>query len=262
MKTIIIISMAVLGLGALAALAYLGAGGASQKPLYRSTYLVDLTDSFRVSEAVLIPEHAFSWNELNQGRIVRMRLISDVVGEQVSIMGLPAYRDLTRPETWRLESNGFKREKEVKAFDGSVNEALEELTDMPRGRDRTAVLEPLVQELIHLQEYPEDDRYVFVFSDLGENTWNRDNWVSSADTITMLTADERALWEHIQGTSELADLSGITVYIIHQSESSKRDAFFSLRAQYVKRRLVELGANVIIQGNIRHISLSGDGQGK
>lgn len=255
MKPTIIISMAVLGFTALSGLAFLAVDSMPERPQFRASYILDMTDSFRISESMVRPEHAFSWNEIDQGRIVRMRRITDVIGEEVSIMELPTFRDLSRPETWHIDQNNFVREREVTAFDRQVDATLEEISNEPRGRDHSAVLEPLVEELAYLEHYPGDDRYVFLFSDLGQNSYS-DNWVSSSDTIAMLAHDDPQPWEHIRGTAELKDLTGITVYIIHQSESSKRDAFFSIRAQYVKRRLVDLGATVVIQGSTQHIPLS------
>lgn len=245
----IILFIAVLLLALIGVPVFLIVSKAPQRPLYRASYLIDRTDTFELNPTRIITEEQFTWDELKQGRNVRVRKVTNVVGEDISVFPLPTYRDWGDPSTWNFEDNELFRESRIKKFEDDVSFTLKAFAGTRTGYAHSAVMEPLIQELLHLQDYPIDDREVFVYSDLGQNTVT-DNWVTHHVNRYALKTDSPHLWTALEGSGELTDLSGIKVHLIHRPKTANEDTEYRIRARYVKARLTELGAEVFIHGAI------------
>ncbi|MCF8276181.1 MAG: hypothetical protein K9J17_05545 [Flavobacteriales bacterium] len=245
--TIIVLSMAIILTAGV--LAYLNLYNAPQRPVYRATLLLDRTDTFKIQQTFQFDEQEFSWDAFKQGREVRLRRITDVAVEDLTVLTLPTFRDWGAPSTWALDDNELFRKSRVKKLEATVSEELSKLAEQQTGYDHSAVMEPLIQELIHLEKFPNDDRYVYVYSDLGQNT-PRDNWISDFDTSVKLEFNDKVLWNRFDGARKLKNLSGIVVHLIHRPKDSNEDAAYRLRANYLRARLTELGAEVHIHGAI------------
>jgi hypothetical protein len=232
-------------------LAYLILSPAPYRPIYRATYLLDRTDIFQIDPGAIQTEQQFSWDPLKQGREVRIRKVTDVVNEDITVMALPSYRDLRNPSSWNLEDNELFREHRIRKMEEQVADALSKVNDQQTGYDHSAVMEPLVDELIQLQHYSGDDRVLILFSDLGQHT-PTDDWILNQKTINQIESDNPAPWSSIDRVGELTDLKGIRIHIVHRPTSAMADKAFRMRAQYVKAQLTERGATVNIHGAIGH----------
>ena len=217
--------------------------------MYRASYLVDRTDTFALQPIRVLTDDPFSWSELKQGRNIRIRKVSNVVGEDITVLSLPTYRDWSDPTTWNFEDNLVFRENRIRKFEEELTYTLNAFAGTRTGYEHSAVMEPLIQELLHLQNYPIDDREVFVYSDLGQNTVT-DNWITHHVNRYALKTDSPHLWTALEGARELTDLSNINIHLIHRPKDAKEDAEYRIRANYVKARLKELGAEVHIHGAI------------
>ncbi|MBI1289492.1 MAG: hypothetical protein GC178_18140 [Flavobacteriales bacterium] len=251
MKHAIIIFIIVLVLTAIGVPTYLILCRTPHRPIYRASYLIDRTDTFGLEPISIVTENSFSWDKLKEGRNIRIRKVSDVVNEDVSILTLETYRDWSNPSTWNFEDNELFRENRIRKFEEELTTTLNAIAIQRTGYGHTAVMEPLIQELLYLQQYPMDDRELFVYSDLGQNT-PQDNWISHSVNHKGLEIDSPHLWTGIDGAYDLTDLSGIHVHLIHRPRNAEDDAEYRLRANYAKNRLTELGAEVYIHGAINH----------
>ena len=245
--TIMIMTIAIILIAGV--LAYLNLHNAPQRPVYRASLLLDRTDTFNITPTFIWSDEQFTWDAFKQGREIRLRRVTDVVVEDLTVLPLPTFRDWGDPSTWALDDNNLFRKGRVKKMEADVSEELSKLTEQQTGYTHTAIMEPLIQELIHLQQFPKDDRYVYVYSDLGQNT-PKDNWISDYDTKIKLQFNDKVVWKLLDGARELRDLSGITVHLIHRPKNADEDQEYRLRANYIKARLTELGAEVLIHGAI------------
>lgn len=221
------------------------------RPVYRETYLLDRTDSFQIDPGAIQTERQFSWSALKQGRDIRIRKVTDVVNEDITVLALSSYRDLRNPSSWNLEDNELFREHRIRKIEEQLADVLLSLNDEHTGYAYSAVMEPLVEELIHLQQFPKDDRVLILYSDLGQNT-PKDDWIINKKTIKQIENDSLEPWSHLDRANELTDLKGVHIHIVHKPTSAMADEAFRMRARYVKARLTELGATVNIHGAIGH----------
>lgn len=248
------VTTAVIGIAIIGAIIYLTVSTTPPpRPVYRASYLLDRTDSFPVVPTIIQSEDAFTWDAIKQAREIRIRRMTDVVSEDVAIITLPVYRDMGDLTSFSLEDNDIFRRNRIRKLEEQLDSTLSDLTEQHTGYANSAIMEPIVQELVHLQQYPNDDRELYVFSDLGQNTLT-DNWIGEGNTIQRIASDDTTVWSNIEGTDDLINLVGIHVHIIHRPATPLQDQFYRSRAKYLKARLTELGATVSIHGGINRKS--------
>jgi len=233
------------------ALMYAAISTAPYRPVYRASYLLDRTDTFQLNPTAMRTEHQFSWNRLKQERNVRIRKVTDVVSEDITILSLPPFGDFRNPASWDFADNEVFRENKVRKMEVELATTLARLATEQTGYHHSAIMEPLVDELIHLQAYPHDDRELFLYSDMGQNTISH-NWIKREATTNQLAANDTTLWSVIEGVSDLTDLIGIRIHIIHRPKTAEEDVVYRIRANYVKTQLTKLGAIVSIHGGVNH----------
>lgn len=244
----------ILGLTAMlfiGALIYAAISTVPYRPVYRASYLLDRTDTFELQPSTMRTEHQFSWHQLKQERNVRIRKVTDVVSEDITIVTLPPFGDWRNPASWNMEDNEIFRESKIRKMEEALATTLSTLATEKTGYSHSAIMEPLIQELVYLQAYPHDDRELFIYSDLGQNTIKH-NWITSKDTINRLAASDTTLWTTIEGVSDLTDLTGIRIHFIHRPQTAQEDEVYRIRANYVKTQLTKLGATVSVHGGINH----------
>lgn len=236
---------------AVSLIAYVAISTAPHIPTYRASYLLDRTDTFELDPVVVRPAPQLSHDALKQEREIRVRRVTNIVNEDVTVLSIPVYRDLRDLTSFDFEDNEVFRRKRIQKVDEQLSRVLADLGSQQTGFSHSAILEPLVQELAHLQEHTGDDRELFMYSDLGENTPASD-WILDKATLAQLASGDPAPWEDIEGVRGLTDLTGININIIHRPKAVHEDVAFGLRARYLKARLSELGATVHIHGGIHH----------
>lgn len=253
MKTKIIITIIIaVFIAAILSLAYILYPRSKPAPVKIEVKLLDMTDTFRLKPEPADIEQGFSVSKRKQGRIARIKTVVDVEQGDLYLFELEPYQIPGQPETWNLSSNDIFRDEKIEAFEKGVWDTINRLYDDSIGYNQTALLAPMVEELIYLQDYNNDDRSLAVYSDLVENR----NELSFLDnkTIALLQKDRLSVWESVSGVETLNDLSGIVVYFIHRPMSGEEADRYRIISNYLKRRLESYGAKVIIQGKVIHQS--------
>lgn len=221
-----------------------------QTPVHRVIYLLDKTDNFLVTPSRDDVEFKFSWNSTKQGREVKIREITDVDQGDASLLALGGYKIPGQLSTWDINSNEIFRKEAIRKFEATVQDTIGKFYLNGIGYPHTYLLVPMIEELTRLQAYPNDDRYMLVYSDLRENR----ETMSFLDTtmISRMKSGDVSVWETIPETLELNDLSGITVYFIHRPKDGFEGERYRIVTAYLKERLESYGAKVIVQGKITH----------
>ncbi len=167
-------------------------------------------------------------------------------------MSLSPYRQMgTWDDSWQGHRDSEFRESQIRGFEQSVKSKLDSISRMEHSFQNTNLLHPLIRELQELSTFPNDDRQVFVFSDLGENT-SEHNWLSGSKEFRALSERNPAIWNSIDGVEQL-DLHGIHVFFIYHPDSETEDGFL-VRSAYLKHFLELAGAEVSVQSVVRTIT--------
>ncbi len=221
-------------------------------PIDRRVYLIDRTDEFAIAPSEESTNALCSVDELHQERHVVIRSITSTVTSERLEMNLPGYRQVgTWDESWQGHRDTEYREDQVATFERSAKRTLDSISALTIGYMNTNFLEPFMQELLSLSTQKADDRQMFVFSDLGENTQKR-NWISNSKEIQAMSQMSPSVWENLSGIDRL-ELDGVKIFFIYHPSDSNEELFL-IRANYLKHFLEEVGAEVSIQSRVRTIT--------
>lgn len=148
----------------------------------------------------------------------------------------------------QLRSNEFEREDAVAKFKNDIARIIENGQHDSIGREKSSIYIPVASQLNRLAASSATARTLFLYSDLMEN----ESSLSFYDTRTygLLASDPAKLKDRLAAQQPLADLSGITVYIIYQPETPKADDAFRRTSSLYRALLEEHGATVVIAANL------------
>ncbi|MCF8275596.1 MAG: hypothetical protein K9J17_02585 [Flavobacteriales bacterium] len=221
-------------------------------PTHRRTYLLDRTNEFQLSADSEHVELEFSMDELKQSRRVVIRPVTDILTEDRIHLELPAYRIIGEWSTteWEGHKDEEYRRGQIEKFELGVSSTISEVMSERIGYDRTSFIRSLVQELQSLSDYPTDDRALIVFSDLAEFNDER-NWLDASPSLERMKKDDRLVWDEIPGAKEL-ELKGIHIFFIYRP-TQNQETSYRTRSEFLKRRLEEQGARVVIRAKDTHL---------
>lgn len=203
--------------------------------------IVDPTDSIRVTVDV---KQLVTW-DADYPILIRVREIGEDDPGRVYTLNLNPVNLPFQPATWDLNSNEtvqrFERQRQMAELDSLLNK----LYHRPRS-SRTSFLRPFISELQAVQG--QDDVQVYVIGDLNEH----DGELSFIDahTLAAIERDDPTVWASIPGTSELTNLSGITVTFCHRPPNLQGNQRYRIVSRYLERRLTALHATVQFQGDL------------
>lgn len=222
-------------------------------PVHRESYILDVTDTFRIQPEQHDIEHAFTWDRNKQGRTTRVRKITDIDQGDVYEFSLNANQIPGQITTFNFLSSDLHRGSEIESFDAEVWNTVSSFYNDSIGYQNTSLLMPLVEELVLLQEFKDDERVLLVYSDLNENREALS--FLNTQTLKALQQDDISIWESVPGVESLKDLSGIKIYLIHRPMAGAEAEQYRIVSGYLKKRLESYGATVNIQGKVIHTRL-------
>jgi hypothetical protein len=148
-----------------------------------------------------------------------------------------------------LMNNSFDREEAIEAFKNQIGSAVDEIQHAEMNRPSSSVYVPICRELTRLSRSKSERKILLGYTDLKENS----------DYLSFLSEKARSDLEHspdkIENYLQLEmplpeDLTGITVYFIH--EPSGADNFLFKRLSRVYKSMIEnRGGKVYIQANLQ-----------
>ena len=222
-------------------------------PVSRRVIIIDNTDKFTIRPSEALSTPTCSESTLSQARWVVIRPITSIATNRRLDLELPAYRQFgVWDESWAGYYDEEYRTAQIEDFEALVRSKVEEVSTAQVGYGNTALLSVLIDELSRLSACPNDDRSIVIFSDLGEHS-KENNWLLGSSEFKRLERDDTTVWSGIEGTIGL-DLSGITIELVFQPNERTEHAYL-VRANYLKRRLEEIGGTVIIRTKVEHIMM-------
>ena len=209
----------------------------------------DLTEHFAIEPSLnLIQPYRKSFDRLHDvPHEFRFRDIIDVDQGPVSTVTMDGHNMLHRPETWNFNSNDWMRGNKVKDYNQEIKVAFQKVDRSQIGYENTSLLAPLVQELLYFQSKPNYLRALYLFSDLEQFQFQA-NFLDP-NVQKQLRNSTSDYWEGITDAKKLSDLSGVSVYIIHQPKADENERF-KLFSNFLRIHLEKLGATVTITGSL------------
>jgi hypothetical protein len=175
------------------------------------------------------------WN----GVTVRVSSLSDVDLNQTKEIRLPAQNP------WL--SNEFERAKEITKFKSQATDLINDLS-WKVGRNQSSVIRPLSQELTRLSKETAEQRVLFVYSDLMENTGEISLYKPKDLKAFMSEGKSDDLFNRYLG--ENTDLHGIRVYFIYQPINTNDNAIYMQVSEVFMDQLKSRGAEVFRNANL------------
>lgn len=237
MKTILIIIGLALGVSAIMLFAM------PERRTSHTILLFDETEELGVKPKAdqVIRSFGLDVNKWNGARL-GIEPVTDVSFNQVTECLLPEGESI-------LFSNTFDRDREVQTFINSVTTAVDSLADDTIGRTHSSVYIPMARALNTLASSTATPgrKTLIVFSDLRENR----STLSFYDkhTLALLHEDASKIEVQLLGDAQLPDLSGITIYFVHQPKDEEADTNFRLISNFYSHMFSSRGARVIVGAN-------------
>ena len=151
----------------------------------------------------------------------------------------------------KLLSNEFDRAQEIKEFQLKLDESLGVVFNDNKGRKYSSIYVPFVTEINRMARKKGDSNTICLISDLIENS----DYLSfyDDDFVEALKVSPDLIEDLFQEELSLAnDLTGITVYRIHQPDESDNTLYKQLSRLY-RSMLEKRGATVFVQANLIQI---------
>jgi len=148
----------------------------------------------------------------------------------------------------QMMSNDFDRDEEIIVFKMELDEALSLISQEMDGREFSSVYVPFAREVNRMAQTTTDVKLIVLMSDLTENSEFLSFFAKNYQDD--LQESPEVIEEYFQKELPLADnLSGLTIYIVHEPDERDNSVFKKLSRVY-RSMLTKRGAIVIIQANL------------
>jgi hypothetical protein len=201
--------------------------------------LEDITDAHKATPDVskIILMYGLKDDEW-RGAIFRYSNLTDV--------SLNATQEKILPEEFEFLSNEFQRAKELNEFTAQITEAVSHKDTS--GRSNSSVYLPLAREINTLQNMGATKKIILVYSDLMENESGMSMY--EPKTFQKVFSNQESLIAYFNKKLPLADLHGITIYLVYQPKNPTADAQYQVVSSFYKVLLERKGATVLVKANI------------
>lgn len=221
---------------------------------YLNVVLLDVTDSLpiRPDSARLMMEFGWHGGDLHLPRELRVREIIEVPQGTVSTMQLQGCNIINQPSTWNGNTNEFIRSQQARAFEEDCENLFTSVYSKKIGRSQTALLEPLVEDLLYVQDHRGYICTVHIYSDAGQHEKGAIDFLEK-QTLDSLAHQHRQIWASIRGSQDLIDLHGVRIFIVHHPRVAEI-ARFKAYVNFLRANLEPLGAEVVVTGDVERAS--------
>ena len=157
-------------------------------------------------------------------------------------------------EAFSLESNKallgneLERRSAVKTFQNHIQQALKTVKDST-AHHSSSIWKPLVEELKSLQQLPNTNSVLYLFSDLQENS----NWFSvhRYKDLQQLHTDKEAVWcLFLKQAEDIIASQTLTVVVVYQPRTLKEDEAFSKMKALYQTLFQKLGIPIVFTSHI------------
>jgi len=148
----------------------------------------------------------------------------------------------------KMMGNDFDRDEEIIVFKTKLDESLSLISQEMGGRQYSNVYVPFASEVNRMSLVKADTKILVLVSDLTENSEFLSFFAKNFKND--LQKSPKMIEEYFQKELPLADdLSGLTIYIVHQPIEQDNVVFKKLSRVY-RSMLEKRGAKVIVQANL------------
>lgn len=208
-------------------------------------YLIDTSDSLLINypDPIDIADNFFNAKDnIFNGASFKLRT--------VAANNYAQGHELYLTETTALLSNEIQRIDEMNQFFRDITTSVELILNQSNGARYSSILRPLVQELTAIQAAEADEKKIFLYSDLKENTSEGLNMYDKK-TLGALHIEPDKIRAQIEEYIEFPkDLEGIELHLLYSSGSYIDIKTFEAMAEIIQYLIEDKsGATVVIHSH-------------
>ena len=206
-------------------------------------FLVDVTEKMlpRPEASVIKTSYGFQDQQLFIGAYFRLKTISEISYGNI----FESKIDAVNP----MSTNDRQRKAEINAFFWELEASIDSVNSLEMDLVRSSIYLSLIDELNFLVSYSAEEKEMFIYSDLRENSDFLNTYYGP--TLRQLYNKPEAIRNLLEQKAEMPDLTGISIHIIYQPNAGNLESakVFEQMATLYKNMIIDKGGQVFISQN-------------